>query len=142
MIDIRDFLEKYGKGIEQGTRPNQFSSKPITYDFSDADIEKFNEIYKELLHSDLNKLERTVGGSIKVCRSNQYSWDCLTSKLGVRITVCIDGYLFVFRVGRPKFNESKMQGWKAWKIFFKLCKENGIDLMDYTIDNGDRKSVV
>lgn len=72
-MDIREFLEDYGIGVKQGTKTNQYGSAPITYDFSDKDIEKFNEIYNELYKSDLNKLERTPGGSIKRCVKNRYS---------------------------------------------------------------------
>lgn len=30
-----------------------------------------------------------------------------------------------------------MKGWKAFKIFVKLCKKQGIDIDEYAIDNGE-----
>ena len=137
MTKIKEFLEKYGKGTVQGTRLNQFGSKPVSYSWTEVDVAKFNEIYTTLLKSDLNKLERTEAGTITRDLHNRYAWDCYSAKTGIRLTICVEGLIFVFRVGRPKFNESKMQGYKAWKIFNKLCLENGIDLEKYAIDNGE-----
>jgi hypothetical protein len=136
-MDIKEFLEIYSKGKLQGSKLNQFASNPTNYTFTDTDIEKFNLIYKRLLSSDLNTLLRTESGGIKICYNNNYAWDCVQNKLGVKLTACVDGFIYVFRLGRPKFNETNMQGWKAWKIFNELCAKNNINLDDYAIDNGE-----
>ena len=138
-MDIREFLDQYGTPVLQGRTYNQYSTNPTKYYFNDTDIEKFNTIYRYLKASDLNTIIRTKSGGIAKglpAKSNTYAWDCINCSTGCRITVIIDGYVYVFRVGSIKKGESEIAPWKAWQILCEQLRKDGVDIHDYAIENG------
>lgn len=137
-MDIVEFLEQYAGSTYkiQGTKYNQYSTNPVNLGFNEVDINIFNTIYKYLKTSDLNGLIRTKSGGIKKCITNRYAWDEKHSTTGVRLTIIVDGKVWVFRVGTIKDKEHQMAPWKAWNIFDTHCESNGVNLNDYKIDNG------
>ena len=137
-MDIFQRLASLGVGIRQGRTPNQNSSHPVDLTFTERDVAKFNKVYLLLYHSDLHTIVRTPSGGIAVCKENMYAWDIYKNNCGIRITAVLDGFLFVWRLGRPKYNQSDMKGWKAWRIFCKLCDDYGIDLKNMAISDGAR----
>ena len=137
-MDIVEFLMQYSGATYkiQGTKYNQYSTNPVNLGFNEIDINIFNTIYKRLKTSDLNIITRTKSGGIKKCINNRYAYDEIHSTTGVRLTVIVDGKVWVFRVGTIKDKEHQMAPWKAWNIFDSCCESNGINLNDYKIDNG------
>lgn len=136
-MDVYERLKSLGgKPIKSGINPNQFRSDPLSLSFNEPDVARFNAVYTYLYGSDLNQIKRTPSGGIAVDRSNRYAWDIFVSQGGLRITAIVDGCIFCWRLGRIKFNASNMKGWKAWRIFVKMCAENGIDLEKMAIPNG------
>lgn len=136
MRDIFDRLSKIGKGKKCGTRPNQYAADPVVLAFEKKDIAIFNRAYKALYDSDMHTITRTPSGAIESTRKNLYAWDVYINRCGLRLTAVLDGHIFVWRIGRPRFNESGMKGWKAWRIFLKLCAKHNIDLEKMAIENG------
>ena len=137
-MDLFRRLSALGVGVEPKGRPNQFASKPVDLTFTKGDVARFNRIYLALYHSDLNQIERTESRAIKVSRNNMYAWDIYHDNAGLRITAIMCGFLFVWRLGRPKFNESDISGWKSWRIFEKYCDDFGINLKSMAITDGAR----
>ena len=138
-MDVYERLKSLGgKPIKSGINPNQFRSDPLSLSFNEPDVARFNAVYTYLYGSDLNQIKRTPSGGIAVDRSNRYAWDIFVSQGGLRITAIVDGCIFWWRLGRIKFNASNMKGWKAWRIFCKLCDDYGIDLKNMAISDGAR----
>ena len=137
-MDIVEFLNQYSNDTYkvQGTKYNQYSTNPVNLGFNEVDINIFNIIYKYLKSSDLNALIRTKSGAIKKCFNNRYSWDEVHTKSSARLTIIVDGKVWVFRVGTIKEKEDQMPPWKAWNMFEDCCEKNGINLNDYKINNG------
>ena len=136
-MDIFERLKALGGVAKaQGTKFNQYSTEPVVLSFTQRDVAAFNEVYRLLISSDLNIIKRTPSGAIAQCRQNRYAWDVFGNKCGVRITAIVDGCCFVWRVGREKYNASGMKGWKAWRIFERMCAEESIDLQKMAIRNG------
>lgn len=138
-MDIVEFLSQYATGMIQGTKYNQYSTRPTCYNFSLKDIEEFNTIYQFVYNYGLNIIKRTSSGAIAKgykYMSNTYAYDIKNSKTGVRLTVIVDGKIWVFKVGTIKDKNTEMPPWKAWKVFEEHCNKAGINLEEYAIDNG------
>ena len=136
-FELIEFLKQYNKGVAQGNKYNQYSSKPTEYKVDTNDVEEFNKIYQVVRNSDMNKLIRTDSGAIKRCISNNYAYDVGKSNIGVRLTVCAGGYIYVFKVGAFKGKkEANIYPNEAFNKFVDACYDNGIDIDDYKISNG------
>lgn len=136
-FELIEFLKQYNKGVAQGSKYNQYSSKPTEYKVDTNDVEEFNKIYQIVRNSDMNKLIRTDSGAIKRCVSNNYAYDVGKSNIGVRLTVCAGGYIYVFKVGAFKGKkEANIYPNEAFNKFVDACYDNGIDIEDYKISNG------
>lgn len=119
-----------------GTKPNQYHTDPLVMSINRAGVDKFNRVYRILYDSKLNKIERTPRGAIAICRNNNYAYDVLSNRCGCRLTVVLNGYIFVWRIGRERFNASGTMGWQAWRVFVPLCEKHNIKLDELSIDNG------
>ncbi len=137
-MTIEKLLSKY-KYIESGYM-NQFRIKPNELKFNDVDVDTFNSILDILEASDLNTTTRTESGAIKLGKdkfNNAYSWDLITSRTGLRITVIIGCKQWVFKIGAiDANNHPKIYPNVAFFKFKEKCLEYGIDLDDYKITNG------
>lgn len=134
-MDIVEFLTQYAgaKYKIQGTKYNQYSTNPVNLGFNDVDRNIFNNIYKYLQNSDLNGLIRTKSGGIKKCINNRYAYDVTHSKSGARMTIIVDGKVWVFRVGALKMQEHQIPPWKAWNEFISCCSNNDLDIDSYKV---------
>lgn len=126
------------------TRLDRYLIKPTRLKFVETDIEKFNEIYKRLLKTDLFTLARTKSGALSVCGKNKLinscGWDIARTNSMIRITVIIGGYAWCFKMtGNHSKDEksNKMSGSIAFRMFYKMCQDEGIDLEDpkYTTED-------
>ena len=126
-----------GKIRKIGTRPNQYRADPVVIALRQSEIGMFNEVYQIVRKSGLSIIKRTKKGAIAICRENNYAYDILKNRCGVRLTVVMNGYEFVWRIGRPDFNAGHVKGWEAWRLFVKLCEEYKIDVQSMQIDNGE-----
>ena len=139
-FQIKDFIDSKLYGVYQGTQLNQYNTNPLKLSPTPVNAEVFNEIYQYLLKTDMNTLQRTPAGSIRKGPkyiSNQYAYDLKKSSLGIMLTICIGGYLYVLKFGLFKSDEAPdIYPTAAFKYFSDKCSEYGINLVDYEIDNG------
>lgn len=137
---VEKFISKRLEGVRQGKALNQYNSKPLKLAPTPENAKKFNEIYRYLVKSDLNILERAPGGSIRKgprYMNNMYAWDLRKSSLGVMLTISLGGKLYVLKFGLYKQDEApEIYPTQAFKEFSDKCLEHGIVLEDYAIDNG------
>lgn len=140
---LEKILNQHGTGVFQ-LKWNQWQTKPREWRLNKANAAEFNEIYKALKQSDLNTIIRTKSGSIKKgcnARMNNYAWDILIGKTGIRITVIIDGLVYVFKIGnvgkKTDDDSDYIAPGKAWRIFIQELEEDGIDINKYKITNGE-----
>lgn len=108
------------------------------------DKDTINKLYKTLKESDLYPIMRTPKGYIAKHNIHHAggAWDVKVIEKnhilkGVIITVIIKGYVFVFKCGMFGANKSKLNGWKSFREFQKVCKEYGIDLDNYATEKGE-----
>ena len=138
MKELLDILSEY-KSVDQGVKLNQFSTKPNELKFNDLDVKKFNKLLDLLEASDLCKIIRTKSGGIAVGKkglNNYYAWDLEVSKIGCRITVIIEGEVWVFKLGKVDKQAPGIYPDHAFACFYKMCTDKGIDLAKYKITNG------
>ena len=138
VTDIGKFLEEMGGGVLQ-VKPDKLKTKPRKFDFNDEDVETFNTIYKTLLNSHLRTLERTPKGTIlKNSKTNRMgAWDMVISNVGATIVVRLEGYTFSYIIGHINKEGKTVRGYDAFTRFWKLCADQGIDLDEYRIENGE-----
>lgn len=139
-MEVREFLSKY-KYKFQGLHPNQWQTNPNEFRLKKCNVDEFNSILTYLRTTNLNTITRTKSGAIgkgKQHINNLYAWDFERSHTGARITVCVDGNTYVFKLGHFVKGEKQPAIYpsKAFAIFKMKCAEKGIDLDSYKIDNG------
>lgn len=109
---------------------------PVTvFDITKEGMSKFNKIYQYLKEQNLYELERTASGGIKNGRSvKRPAWDVKVGSTRIELTVILEGcaWRIQFRSKLP----NKMSGRKAFTKFKRILLKNGIDLNNYSIDNG------
>lgn len=117
---------------------NQYAITPLELRLVDADVEYFNEIYVELLKSDLNRLERSEKGTIIRKANNNYAWDCESTKSMARITITNGSDAYCIKCGGVSHenDSSEISGRRSFQMFKRNCKSFGIDLDKYIIKNG------
>ena len=136
--ELFDYLKQFNKGIKQGYKYNQYSSKPTYLKFTVEDINIFTDIYKKLKNSNLNTIIRTKSGSIAKgpkFMTNDYAWDITRSTSTSRITVTLKGYIFVFNLGAKHKEEILVAPSTAFKLFVNKCFEQSIDFYSYANEN-------
>ena len=139
-FEVKKFIDSKLYGVYQGTQLNQYNTNPLKLSPTPVNADIFNEIYQYLLTTDMNTLQRTPSGSIRKGPkyiSNQYAYDLRKSSLGIMLTICVGGYLYVLKFGLFKTDEAPdIYPTAAFKYFSDKCLEHGINLRDYEIDNG------
>lgn len=135
------FLKEHNyKGVEQGLDLNQFSAKPICFKANVEGAEKWNEVYKTCINSNLNILKRGIKGSILHIPSNYRAYDVRTSPVSGVITISLNGILYVFRIGHQtkdrRDDNRHITSYEAFAMFDEKCEEFGIDLTKYYITDG------
>lgn len=125
-----------GKMKKVGTKPNQYRADPVVISLNEDEAKVFNKVYFMVRDAGLRKIIRTPRGAIAICRENNYSFDVSVNRCGARLTILLNGYEFVWRIGRDEFNAGHVKGWEAWRLFIKLCEEFNIDLKSMEIENG------
>lgn len=136
---IEEFLSKYPYKL-QYKQLNQYYSNPVCYSFNPVDIAEFNNIIEHLEQSDLNTIIRTPSGAIKSTKeglNNNYAWDILHKRTGIRITVVIVDKMWVFKIGvYDRLSKVGIYPDRAFNAFRSICNKYGINLDDYKINNG------
>lgn len=146
-MEKKEFVTEMGKYIAskaQGVRQkklNQYGlSNTLKLDLRrEEDIALYNEIYQKFKHSNLNQIVRTKCGAIAQTRANRRGvWDYKEVQVGGTITAIIEGYTFCVTIDMGgDDDETKMRGRTAFRLFKEKCEEQGINLKDYKIDNGE-----
>ena len=129
-----EFIEKFNKGVRSH---NQYNSRPTKVNMTPDNIKEFNSIYLHFKRSNLNMLDRTPRGTIKKNRNNKYAWDYRQSSLGAIITVIMCGKIYCYKIGVFKKDSDGNRPDIAFSKFNQACLDNGINLDNYKIDNGD-----
>ena len=103
--------------------------------------EKFNKILHYLQENVKYKVHRTKSGGISksyIVRLPSYDYKYSIAGAELLILTAFGSYRIQFR---PKLaeenNEKSMSGRKAFNKFKEILSENGIDLDDYAVDNGE-----
>lgn len=110
---------------------------PVTvFDISEEGAKEFNKIYLWLKKQDLNKLERTPSGSLKLGPHKKWpAWDVKTNRFCVELTIImLEG---AWRIQFRAKLDNKLSGRKAFTKFKRILKKKGIDLETYAIENGE-----
>lgn len=141
---MKEFYTKIGQylaskgGAALVLKLNKYHAKPKVYNLDlETDSKEWNEIYETLLMSDLGQLIRTPSGGIAQCKENHKGvWDLQLHKQAI-ITVIVEGYTFVYKIKCfDKTNTKDLTGTDAFMIFSRHCLEHGINLQDYSVENG------
>lgn len=138
MDELLNILSEY-KSVDQGIKLNQYSTNPNVLKFNDLDVKKFNKLLDLLEASDMCKIKRTKSGSIAKGKhgvNNFYAWDFEVSRIGAKITIIIEGEIWVFKLGKVDPKSSGIYPDYAFACFKKMCKMRKIDLDKYKINNG------
>ena len=123
------------KHTDSSSRLNYLLIPVSTFDINEEGAKKFNKIYYWLKKQGLYELQRTSSGGIKTGPHMKVpAWDVRKNKYCVELTVILEGYAWriQFRTGCP----NNMSGRKAFTKFRRLLLKDGIDIDDYSIDNG------
>ena len=141
ITNIAKYLASKG-GMVHLSKPDRSRLRKKVFLIDDEkEREEWNDILLTLRCSDLTpSIDRTEKGQIRNTRANKRGvWD-LTGKeggVGMLITAIVEGYYFSYFLTREMADPTlKMSGHTAYVIFKKKCKEEGINLDDYKIDNG------
>ena len=134
--------------MEPTMKPN-YKNIPVTvFGFNDKDIAEFNVIYRYLYsRDDIKPIIRTRSGGISYDGHNfrGHCWDIRELPSVVEITLCCwtGYYRFQFRANPNtdiKHEEPEVQtqvsGTRAFSVLKKELLQDGINLDDYAIDNG------
>lgn len=135
-------LEKY-KHAEATLKPNYILIPTTVFNICPAGADEFNQVYKFILSQagKMGKIVRTPSGGISFSRGKFFGncWDIQKTRAGVELTVC-KGLMWRFQFRyKQKKEDSKMYGGQAFKLFFRACREYGIDLNEYALtkEEGD-----
>lgn len=115
---------------------------PITrFDLDEEGIEKFNEILNFVKSLNYSPIIRTRSGGISNLKlNNKYNcWDYRFTKICAEVTILnLDGcWRFQCRTGVKSDNgEKPIYGSTALKMFKEMCAKKGINLEDYSVNNG------
>lgn len=140
VTEIGKFIASKAKGKHQ-KKFNQYGlNNTLKLDLrNNDDIKLFNEIYVKFKQSELGPIIRTPSGGISQNKRNRRGvWDYKVCNVGVTLTTIIEGYTFCVTISiLGDTEETKMRGMTAFQKFMKKCLEQGIDLHDYEIENGE-----
>lgn len=120
-------------------KPNYIKIPVTAFSMTEEGVEQFNKVFlwlKDYCKS-FNTIKRTKSGGISIDHIRLPQWDVRLLTSCVEVTVLsIDG---MFRVQlRTGVSEDKqaISGRKCFWIFKDICSKFGINLDDYTIENG------
>lgn len=122
-------------------KPNMKKIPINVFRLSDESMERFNEIYQWLLNNVDNYIQRTQSGGISYSRKNfkPPMWDIegATTWLAITFIDFTGMWRIQFRFeATEKDNKKQQYGGQSFRAFTNKCAEYGINLANYTIDNG------
>lgn len=113
---------------------------PVTQlDFSEESISLFNDIVTKANNNKFNQIIRTNRGSISYSKLISPAYDVRATSSLIELTwIGIEDMfrLQVRTVNKADDNNSDLSGWKAFRKFYNICEEFGINLDNYVCDNG------
>lgn len=130
---------KYVCSKEYNDKPNYIKIPVNVFDYSEEGIEEFNNIYNSIyeLKENLPELVRTRSGGISYKHGNWQGFGWFVQQMSdvVEIIFCY-GAQFRFQIRHSEKVKDGISGSTAFKIFKQECAEWGININDYSIDNG------
>lgn len=146
--ELSDWLEsKYPYDTCPLDKPDRYSKHPVIFRNIIENIDEINTIYKKVKACDsLNHgFCTTKSGALQKCAYNAFNWQAWEIRAvngalkGIILIVAIGGKCWVFKFGHlVASKDSTYTGKKAFAKFNKICKQFGINLDDYAIDNGEQ----
>ena len=142
MEQLKELLKEFQSTVFNNNKPvNYVNIKCSLLTPNIENATKFNEILHYLQENVTEKVHRTKSGGISRSRFIRLpSYDYTYSISGAELLILTEfGY---YRIQfRPKLAETddakSMSGRKAFNEFKKILSENGINLDDYAVDNGE-----
>lgn len=142
MEQLKELLKEFQSTVFNNNKPvNYVNIKCSLLTPNMENAEKFNKILHYLQENVTEKVHRTKSGGISRSRFIRLpSYDYTYSISGAELLILTEfGY---YRLQfRPKLAETddakSMSGRKAFNEFKKILSENGINLDDYAVDNGE-----
>jgi SAM-dependent methyltransferase len=131
--------EKYPNYAPLDRKPNYKHIPQIVLGITPEAAEEFSRLYLMVMESSIAdyRLERGYSNAIRTHHAVfcGCGWDVELSATSAELIIVYEGmWRFLFRSNVKK--EVGMYGWESIDMFSKKCKEYGIDLEDYRIDNG------
>ena len=124
-------------------KPNYIKIPCTAFNMDEDGAKQFNKFYRWVKGKYSGQLVRTPSGGICIKRNKFIppAWDIRTTRSCVELTIIIKEGMWRLQFRTlPKFrddNGKSMYGSTAFKIFKQTCKEFGVDLDDYVIENGE-----
>ena len=147
---LYDLCNKLGKGTKTKGYLNidRRKASPVYITRIIENVNDINALCQALWDVDFNlaKIERTPSGAIKKHNIHHAGGaydirEVYTSNgtfKGITITVILYNTIFVFKCGMFTVDGKKVHGSTAFRAFKDACKEHGIVLEDYAINNGQQ----
>lgn len=124
------------KHTEDHSKINKLLIPVSVFNIDKQGAKAFNKIYLWLASRKLYPIEKTPSGGIKNgSKVKRPAWDVRVNRYCVELTVLLEGFAWriQFRTKVPK----GLSGRKAFSIFKKMLLNDGVNLDDYAIDNGE-----
>lgn len=139
LILINYLKKTYPQFSELKYKPDRRYIHPYVLGITPEAAAEFNKIIKWIMASDIAqyRLERTERNCL--CKKRQSfcgcGWDIEETNYSIELTIIYEG-MWRLRFATDTTKETSMSGREALSRFKQLCKEKGINLDDYIIDNG------
>lgn len=123
--------------------PNRMLIPVNNFGFNDAGVKQFNEIYRYCLEAEAAgkmtpfKLTSSGGFDYKIGNLRGAKWQLVTSRTMIEIAIRnFDARYYRFQIGYRKDEKKKLKmisGRKAFTIYCRQLKNDGVNITDYAI---------
>lgn len=119
-------------------KPNYIEITPTKLEFTEENVELFNNVYRYCLVNNFHEIVRTKSGGI--CKKRGVlkfpAYDVV--KTGTKIIITVLGFrnyrIMLSSAGDVENEYTKNSNWK--KIWYEMCKRFDISMRDYAIEDG------
>lgn len=135
------FLEDY-KYSEQGFNSNiYYNINPNEFLITEENVLLFEHLLDLLKKSSLNKLIKTKNNHIskQYKLNNMFAWDVQATSSIVKVIINLYGKMYIFKLGVKHVvdkDEKIIYPNQAFNAFIEELAKDGVNIYDYTIDNG------
>lgn len=139
MKELREILSKY-KSADMQLLPNYLLLPVSEIENTAPGVEEFNRIYKACIGAGLDTIVRTPSGGIS-SKTLFPAYDLRNTPTCVELTICCACDMIFFgriqlRMTNHLDKEKPLYGRQAFREFKRRCAQHGINLDQYSIENG------